>query len=146
MWMLGRIAWQNYKQSNVSVLKANSDPSTWIGSWQRKTGKYQWLWFQSPEDDLIRFQKTVLFHKLKHDYYITVCSIKLLLFHFTFIGESDILLDPWPACGFHWAAQLLWEREVKWAEKECWLTQISRLSLVLLRGWGVSRQLVHEGG
>lgn len=131
-----------------SWLQADSDPSTWIGSWQRKTGNicdgktsdskvWRMTW-------LLGFRKHVLLHKLKHDYY--VCSMHLPLFNFTFTGESDILRGSWPACGFHWTAQLLWEKEVNWDEEECWLTQISRLSLVLVRGWGVSRQLVHEDG
>lgn len=108
-----------------------------IGKIDSKVWRMTWL---------LGFRKIVLLHKLEDDYYIVIYSIQLPLSSFTFTGESDILRGSWPACEFHWTAQLLWEKEVKWDEEECWLTQISRLPSVVVIGWGVSRQLVHEGG
>lgn len=42
---------RNSSQRNVGVLKLDSDPSTWKGSWQRKTGCICDRDFSSLEDD-----------------------------------------------------------------------------------------------
>lgn len=115
-------------------LQADSDPNTWIGSQQWKTEHF---YDRKKTSDskvwrttwIVGSQEACFITQLK-TWLLYLWSIRSVsLFDFTFTGESDILRGSLPACGFHSAAQLLWEKEVKWDEEECWLTQISRLSL-----------------